>query len=270
MGGVEMGVLTGTIGFGAKLGRRKEEPACDPRAAFRWRKLEEPLLLPAPANLDAINLDDTPAPKESINHKAARAFPALTPKRARIEPAVAARLLAFGDWMFLAGAFSAAITMGAETPLGALTLTAAAAFAIPLLALKAGLWLLGAYQPAHAEHAERALGGLALGAIAGIALGAWIAPGAQAAAALAAIIPPAAVAMTALHAGVSLFVRRSTRAGAYAETAIVVGATEAARRFIARARETGRLHIVAAVDDRAERAPSHLEGVPVAGSVDDL
>lgn len=247
-----MAVTTGSAALGAKTGRRKPHP----KAQFRWRPMVEQELPP----------EETPKPRPPST----RAFPAIRPRRApSLAPSVAARLLVYGDWSILILGLAAAISLGvgplADAPLGV-----AAALATPLLLLKAGLWLVGAYTPGHGRmRAERALGGLALGAMAGLGAAAFMGPDARAGAALAAILPAAALAMTALHTLISFQITRSAQEGRY-ETAVIVGATEAARRLIQRARESGRMHIAAVVDDRAERAPERIEGVPVAGSVEDL
>lgn len=232
--------------------RAKSGRPGDPRAAFRWRPLQGGA--PAPAKPEG------------------KALPDLPPRRLRaMAPRDAARLIAFIDWAVLAVALGFVARWGADTTLGAMTVEGALRLAAPLLALKLGLWSVSAYS-AHARswRAENAIGGLALGALVALVVAAFVAPDAASAAALSLTLPATACALAALHLAASFYVDRSAKAGAFAETAVIVGATEAARRFIQRARRTGRLHIAAIIDDRATRTPERIEGVPVIGGVDDL
>lgn len=64
--------------------------------------------------------------------------------------------------------------------------------------------------------------------------------------------------------------RAMARQGRFAETAIVVGATDNAKRLIERGSENPDLRIVGVFDDRLSRAPQSIAGVPVLGRVDDL
>jgi len=239
----------------AKTGRQ----TADPRAAFRWRPLSGGQNEPASAANESV------AP-------ASRRLPDLRPRRLRlVAPRDAARLAALSDWILLICALSLTARLGAEVPLWLMSVGDAALLFAPLLVLKLGLWSVSAYGAnAGGWRAENAVGGLALGAIAALVVAAVLAPSASAAAALSIIIPVSACVMAALHVAASFYVDRSAKAGAYAETAVIVGATEAARRFILRARQTGRLNIAAIVDDRATRCPERIEGVPVIGGVDDL
>ncbi|MBI1187308.1 MAG: exopolysaccharide biosynthesis polyprenyl glycosylphosphotransferase [Alphaproteobacteria bacterium] len=234
----------------AKSGRAA---AADPRAAFRWRRLE-----------------GAAAPAAERAAQTALPDPQLRRIR-RIPPRDAARLIAALDWALLALALGFVARWGAEVSLGAMAVADAVRLALPLLTLKLGLWSVSAYA-AHASgwRAENAIGGLALGAIAALVVAAFSAPDATSAAALSLILPATACALAALHLAATFYVDRSAKAGAFAETAVIVGATEAARRFIQRARRSGRLTIAAIVDDRATRTPERIEGVPVIGGVDDL
>ncbi|MGE0827858.1 MAG: exopolysaccharide biosynthesis polyprenyl glycosylphosphotransferase [Hyphomonadaceae bacterium] len=282
---------------GSKWRRRAKASA--PGAAFRWRPLStsnssedesEALAVAIEAASELARAPDAeleispqaPEAEGEFSHtiplrpatdaqaKApSRAFPLLRPRRVRLDPALAVRTLVVGDWLILAAAFLAAARLGFDAPAHELTLAVAAATALPLAVLKLGLWLLGAYSQSAARHGERAMGGLALGAIFGLGAAAFAGPDARAGAAIAAALPCAAIAMAALHGLVAFILSRQGKRAAL-EMVVLVGATEAARRLIQRARESGRMHIAAVVDDRAARTPTRFEGVPVAGGVDDL
>ncbi len=65
-------------------------------------------------------------------------------------------------------------------------------------------------------------------------------------------------------------VSRWSRKGALASNVVIVGATENARRLIGESASCAELNVVAVFDDRASRRPGDIEGVCVAGGVNDL
>jgi lipopolysaccharide/colanic/teichoic acid biosynthesis glycosyltransferase len=152
-----------------------------------------------------------------------------------------------------------------------LNLANAAIFLAAGLMLKAGLWLTDSYavSPEHIRP-EQGAGGLALGAIAGIIMATALAPDPRTAAALATILPLAAVLLAGVHAALALWTGAAFRAGAFSENIVLVGANEAAEGLIERAGLSPNARIVAIVDDRLARAPEHIGGVPVSGSIDHL
>lgn len=74
----------------------------------------------------------------------------------------------------------------------------------------------------------------------------------------------------ALHALWWALVRRARAAGRLTPNIVIVGATEKAARLIGRAMEAGDLAVLGIFDDRLERAPSALLGVPVLGDTQAL
>src|SRR5262249_13866495 len=66
-----------------------------------------------------------------------------------------------------------------------------------------------------------------------------------------------------VHAAVAVWARAAHRMGLFAETVLLVGATDAAARLVERAAKTGEARIVAVVDDRLSRAPRMIGGVVV-------
>lgn len=73
-----------------------------------------------------------------------------------------------------------------------------------------------------------------------------------------------------IQAGAAIAYDILRRRGLFSETAILVGATDNARRLIAGNARSRELDIVGVFDDRTSRAPSDIEGVPVIGAIDDL
>jgi lipopolysaccharide/colanic/teichoic acid biosynthesis glycosyltransferase len=98
----------------------------------------------------------------------------------------------------------------------------------------------------------------------------FAAPDARAASALALAMSMAALLLAALHAGFAALVSALHRHGVFAETVVVVGATDAAARLAVRAKRTGAAHIVAVVDDRRAQAQWRDDLPPLCGNIDDL
>lgn len=207
-----------------------------------------------------------------LTRRAARApFPQLRQRRLHLDPALAMKLIPALDWIMIAAAAECAARWGGGGSLINLSLGEAFAFLLGALSLKAGLWLTDAYRTNPASiRAEQGAGGLALGALFGLAVANFIAPDARAAAALAAIVPICAAVLAGVHAAFAVWIRAAHRAGMFAESIVIVGATEAAARLAARAAKTGDAHVVAVIDDRLARAPHRVAGRPVVGSIDEL
>lgn len=200
-----------------------------------------------------------------------RPFPRLPRRALRLDPELTRRAIVLADWAFLLATAELAAHWSNGLGLAALPLAEAAPILACALALKAGLWLTGHYRTPLAKLApDSAIGGLALGAMSGLAMAAIAAPDARATAALAAILPVSAILLAGVHGLLSWALARAARGGVFAETAVIVGATPAAERFARRAAAEGQLRLAAIVDDRAERVPSALAGVELAGGVDDL
>jgi polysaccharide biosynthesis protein PslA len=198
-------------------------------------------------------------------------LPALAARGVRFAPAQATRLIQAIDWIVVWLAAECAARWWQGAGLLSLTVGEAAAFLAAAVSLKIGLWITGVYQiaPKH-RRAEQGAGGLALGAIAGLAFASVFAPDARAAAALCAVLPVAAALLAAIHGALAIWIRAAHAKGAFSETIVLVGATEAAERLAVRAAQCGDVRIVAIVDDRLSRAPNTLGAIPVAGSIDDL
>jgi len=230
------------------------EPAWDGSAEAPFLAVEAPA--DAPAN------DVGPAP---------RAFPELTRRGLHIEPRYAIRLIQIVDWIVIALAAQVAALWGAGVGLAELPLGQALAFVAGALSLKFGLWLTETYRVTPRRlRPERSLGGLALGAIVGLIVANLLATDARGAAALAATLPAAAMLLAHVHGALAVWIGAAHRKGVFSENLVLIGATPAAERLVARATKSGDARIVAIVDDRLSRAPDAIDEAPVGGSLDDL
>lgn len=218
---------------------------------------------------DIVRLAITPEHGAANQHR--RPFPELSRGAPRLDSRIAEKAIALGDWAAVFLAAEIAARWGNGLGLLALPIADAAPVLIAALSLKAGLWLTGFYRTPLAKLTpDSAVGGLAIGAMLGLGFAAIAAPDARATAALAAVLPVVAITLGLLHAVAALCLSGALKRGAFAETAVIIGATPAAERFARRAQAEGKLRVAAIVEDRADRAPSMLAGAPVCGNVDDL
>ncbi|MGQ0534412.1 MAG: exopolysaccharide biosynthesis polyprenyl glycosylphosphotransferase [Caulobacteraceae bacterium] len=211
------------------------------------------------------------SPDAPANDWAEPAIPSLSRRGIHVDPALPHKLVQAIDWIVVIAAAQFAALWGAGAGLAELSIGQAVAFLISAGALKAGLWLTDYYRFSLARiRPERGMGGLALGAIAGLIIGNAFAPDAKSAAALAATLPFAGMLLAGVHAALAIWIAAAHRRGLFAETIVLIGATDAAHRLTKRAGKSGEARIVAVVDDRAGRSPNHVNGAPVLGGVEDL
>ena len=149
------------------------------------------------------------------------------------------------------------------------------ALSLPFLALALlaviGLETAAAYNNVKARSLGDHLGRIAAVLSAALLPGAWVGATASSRPELVFLLAGGLVlALTTLHAHYKVLLNRMTRSGSLSETVVIVGATENAQRLIERNAESHELQIVGVFDDRLERAPARLGGVPVLGRVDDL
>jgi Undecaprenyl-phosphate glucose phosphotransferase len=78
------------------------------------------------------------------------------------------------------------------------------------------------------------------------------------------------VSLMALHGAYLALIRILSGTGQLNENVVIVGATPNARQLIARNAESRELNIAGVFDDRLNRVPQDISGVPVLGRVDDL
>jgi exopolysaccharide biosynthesis polyprenyl glycosylphosphotransferase len=213
----------------------------------------------------AAEITETPANDVNVP----RAFPVLRKRGLHIDPRLPTQFVQVFDWIAVIIAAEATARWGAGVGLTGLSIGAAVAYLASAGCLKIGMWLTESYRGAPANaRAERGLGGLTLGAILGLIAANALAPDARAAGALSATLPFAAMLMAGVHAALAIWTRAAHRKGVFAETVLLIGATDAAARLAERAAKTGDARIVAVVDDRLARAPRVIGGVVVGGDIE--
>ncbi|WP_454760657.1 polysaccharide biosynthesis protein HfsE [Caulobacter segnis] len=179
----------------------------------------------------------------------------LIPTRARLEARVLARIFRVADILAIA-AFAVTVTIEGHP-------IAAALWAVATLI---GLRALRGYAFPRKQTLARHLGEVAL------ALGAGLL------AAAVALLPPgnvdtvtvwtllvAAGALAALHGVWWSVIARGRQQGRLTPNIVVVGATANAERLIDAAMRTGEVNVLGVFDDRLDRAPENIMGVPVLG-----
>ncbi|MBI3439113.1 MAG: sugar transferase [Proteobacteria bacterium] len=210
-------------------------------------------------------------PAARADAAAQRRLPELTSRGLHFDPKLPLQFIKALDWMVIAAAADLAARWGTGFGLADMNIGAALAFVASASALKVGLWLSDAYRTSPSTiRAERGLGGLTLGAFIGLLMASVLAPTARDAGALSAVLPLAAALLASLHAALAIWIRAAHKKGIFSETLVVVGATEAAERFVRRTARNGDARIIAIADDRLARAPSTLGDTPVGGGVEAL
>jgi Undecaprenyl-phosphate glucose phosphotransferase len=187
----------------------------------------------------------------------------LVPARARLRVRSLSRLFHGLDAVAVAAVTIAVILVGRLTP------AAFAPLVLGAMTLLVGLHALEAYafsrRETFARHGLRILA--AVGAAATVALAATLAFGWTAAQPEVLIAGFAGLAVTAaaLHAVWWRAVDHGRREGRLTPNVVVVGATVNAERFIRGALATGDVNVLGVFDDRVDRAPPQVLGVPVLG-----
>ena len=250
--------------FGDKVS--EADALWSPETPASWN----PFNLPVPFNFAPANEPGT-ASTALARYAPQRLAPQLPAHRLKVDPRLAGFFLKAIDWFVVLAAAELAARWSASASLLTLGFGDAAAILVCALSLKAGLWLTDSYCAKPSEQCgEHDAGGLALGAVLGIVASAVLAPNARADGALSAIIPLAGLLLAALHAAFALWIKAAHRKGAFAENVVIIGATDAAQRFLDRAVKTGDARVVAIFDDRLGRSPAKIGQAPVCGGLDDL
>ena len=213
-----------------------------------------------------------PPSLEAANDSAPeRRMPELAGRGLHLDPKLAMQFIKVLDWVIIAAAAELAARWGAGASLVQMHIGAALPMVASALALKTGLWLTDVYRATPATvRADSALGGLTLGAFIGLLCANAIAPDARAAGALSAIIPAGALLLAGVHAALAVWLRAAHKKGVFAETIVLIGATDAAARFVARAARSRDARIIAIADDRLKRAPFRIGQTMVGGDVEAL
>jgi Undecaprenyl-phosphate glucose phosphotransferase len=148
--------------------------------------------------------------------------------------------------------------------------------ALPYLLLPiagvAGVWTAGGYRFRYAGSIPAHLFRIAIGgsvAMSAVYLLALMVDAVDAAT-FARLAVANALTLFGLHANYLGLTRALTRAGQLSDNVVIVGATQAARRIVARNTRERELNILGYFDDRAGRTPQSMEGAPFLGGLDDL
>ncbi|MGA0600619.1 exopolysaccharide biosynthesis polyprenyl glycosylphosphotransferase [Caulobacter sp. KR2-114] len=197
----------------------------------------------------------------------------LTPTRSRLQGWTLGVIFRLGDLAGVAGTVAVAgVVDWTTTPGSALDAVA------PLVIAGAALmWSLGAtrsYALGHSEglarHLLRVGAGFGLAGVLLLGLVTAFKPAPDNVAALALWFCLAFVTLNALHAAWWLRVRRWRKAGRLTPNIVVVGATASAQRLIESTLKSHEVAVLGIFDDRLDRAPKRIGGVPVLGDLDAL
>ena len=184
----------------------------------------------------------------------------LVPSRARLEARLLARTFRVVDMLAAAG-FALALALQEH----------AVAAVLWAIVVTVGLRVAGGYAFPRKQTLSRHLGGVAIALAAAIGAAALPLLGAGRGDALvAATLAGAAASLIALHAAWWTIIARGRAQGSLTPNIVVVGATANAQRLIEAAMRTGEVNVLAVFDDRLDRAPENIMGVPVLGDTNAL
>ncbi len=197
----------------------------------------------------------------------------LTPTRSRLQGWTLGVIFRLGD---LVGV-TATVAIAGFTGWSAAPATAFDAFAPLAIAAAALMWSLGAtrsYALGQSEglgrHLLRVGAGFGLAGLLLIGLVSAFKPSPDSAAALALWFCLTFVTLYVLHSAWWLRVRNWRKAGRLTPNIVVVGATAGAHRLIESTLKSREVAVLGIFDDRLDRAPKTIEGVPVLGDLDAL
>jgi len=184
----------------------------------------------------------------------------LIPTRARLEARLLARTFRVIDFL-VAAAIAVGVTVEGHPVVAGLWATAT------LIVLRA----VGAYafprKQSLAQHLTRVVAALAVGlTVAGVALLASNRVNAP----MLWTLASAAATFVALHTAWQTIIARGRQQGRLTPNIVVVGATANAERLIDAAMRTGEVNVLGVFDDRLDRAPENIMGVPVLGDTSAL
>jgi Undecaprenyl-phosphate glucose phosphotransferase len=219
--------------------------------------------MPAAASISAPDIEE-PAPDPADRRGPFRPE-RLAPVRERLSGPMLARLFRAVDVAAASVAVMIDVALGPasllERPFGTI---------LPLLTVQAvalwGLTALSAYRLSRHEglghHCVRVLVAVLAGLCAGLAAALLLGVSGQEVVALGAVD---LAALTAVHLWAWASVRRWRRLGRLTPNIVVVGATPNASHLIETALATREVNVLGVFDDRAERVPPAINGVPVLG-----
>ena len=195
----------------------------------------------------------------------------LASTRRRLKGAVLSRRFRQIDYVLLATALPAALSIGAGTDLLATPLKAAlpavTGAALVLWALKVIQAYAFTSREGLLQHVGKIAAAIALSALGAVAIALVLGSGLQITARFAAF---SLTALISAHALAWTFVRAGRAKGLLTPNIVVVGATLNAGRLIQAALTARDAAIIGVFDDRMSRIPSHIHGVPVLGTTQAL
>jgi Undecaprenyl-phosphate glucose phosphotransferase len=191
----------------------------------------------------------------------------LASARSRLSGGAITRLMQAADVAILSALFAIrALPVGSATLLLALASMFAAATLVSFDAYQ-----LSARERLH-KHLYRVVGAVGASSFLLLAFASVAAPAAKAANVVG-IVDWALIAtplLCAAHLAWFAYIRRLRRQGLLTPNLMIVGATPAAQRLVAVALSRRDVNILGIFDDRGERAPKHIFGVPVLGKTADV
>ncbi|MDB5434053.1 MAG: hypothetical protein JWR47_310 [Phenylobacterium sp.] len=193
----------------------------------------------------------------------------LASARSRLSGGALARSVQISDLALLAGIFFVKSFGGALGSSTALVLAASALVAGTLVSFEA--YQLSARERLY-HHIYKVIGAVGGSGLMMLTFASLTAPAAKAANILH-IVDWCLIAVALLcasHLGWFLYVRRLRRQGLLTPNLMIVGATPAAQRLVTAALSNRDVNILGIFDDRGERAPRHIFGVPVLGRTADV
>ncbi len=205
---------------------------------------------------------------------AARTSVAPPPRSSKVAKTLALRIFQTIDFIVLIAAALFAFTTVSPLSLGTAPFSISAPFVLVPLLMAGGVIMSGSYNFAHGETLTSHWGKTISGLLVGTGLIALIATlgrlPAEEMIVLLVALAVASIAVLCLHANYMALIASWTRSGALSTNVIMVGATANAEQLIEENTRTGELHVAGIFEDRADRAPQDIGGIPVLGSVDDL
>jgi len=193
----------------------------------------------------------------------------LASARSRLSGGALARLVQVSDLALLVVIFCVKSFAGALGGSAALVLAASALVAGTLITFEA--YQLSARERLY-NHLYKVIGAVGGSGLMMLTFASLTAPAAKAANILHIVdwCLMAVGLLCAAHLGWSLYIRRLRRQGLLTPNLMIVGATPAAQRLVTAALSNHDVNILGIFDDRGERAPRHIFGVPVLGRTTDV
>jgi Undecaprenyl-phosphate glucose phosphotransferase len=193
----------------------------------------------------------------------------LTTARSRLGGEALTRIVQGLDLVLIAALFAGKWLGGLAGGSAFLLLAASALTAGTLIAFDA--YQLGARERLH-RHIYRVIGAVGGAGLMMLAVAALLAPAAKASGQLALVdwCLNAVALLGVAHAVAFGYIARLRKKGLLTPNLMIVGATPAAQRLIAVALSRRDVNVLGVFDDRGERAPKHIFGVPVLGKTKDV